>query len=65
VNALAKSNMKLLVNCVVCSCRLLQNGVGPLMIITSKFCVVPPVNFLHIVPCVLLTNIFIYVGRLQ
>ena len=58
-------NMKLLIICGVCSCRFFRKGVGSLLIITSKFCGVPPANVLDMVPCVLLTNLSIYVGHLQ
>ena len=54
-------NMKLLIIFGVCSCHLFRNCVGRLTIITSKFCSVPPVNFLDIVPCILLTNLSIFV----
>ena len=40
--------MKLIVIFGICSCGLLQNGVGPQMIITSKFFGVTPVNFLKL-----------------
>ena len=43
-------NMKLLIICGVCSCRLFRKGVGSLSIISSKFCDVPPVNVLDMVP---------------
>ena len=58
-------NLKLLIIFIVCSCRLFQNGVGHLTIITSKFCGISPVNFLDVVPCILLTNISIFVGPSQ
>jgi hypothetical protein len=58
-------NMKLLIIFGVSSCRVFRNGVGCLTIITLKFCDVLPVNFLDIAPCILLTNISIFVGRSQ
>lgn len=58
-------NMKLLTIFGVCSCHLFRNCVGRLTIITSKFCGVPLVNFRDTVPCVLLTNLSIFVGHPQ
>ena len=58
-------NMKLLIIFGVCSCRVFRDGVGCLTISTFKFCDVLPVNFLVIAPCILLTNISIFVGCSQ
>jgi hypothetical protein len=58
-------NMKLLIILVVSSCQLFRNGVGRVTIITSKFCGLTTVNFLDLVPYVLLINISIFVGPSQ